>query len=44
MRQRAIGAVVAVQRCATEASGHEGVQCMGKFHARFTKSSAQVLG
>ena len=42
--QRAIGAVVAVQRRAAEVSGRESVRRTGKFHARFAKSSAQVLG
>ena len=42
--QRAIGAVVAAWRRAAEASGHESVRHAGKFHARFAKSSAQVLG
>ena len=44
MRQRAIGAVVAVWRRATEASGRESVRPAGKFHTGFAKSSAQVLG
>ena len=35
---------MAARRRATEASGRESVQHAGKFHARFAKSSAQVLG
>ena len=38
------GAVVAVRRRATEASGRESVRRVGKFHAGFAKSSALVLG
>ena len=42
--QQAIGAAVAVRRRVAEASGHESVRHVGKFHAGFAKSSAQVLG
>ena len=42
MWQRAAGAKVAARRHATEASGHKSVRHAGKFHAGFTKSSAQV--
>ena len=42
--QQAAGARVAVRRRATEASGRESVRHAGKSHARFVKSSAQVLG
>ena len=41
--QRATGAKVAAWRRAAEASGRESVRRAGKFHARFAKSSAQVL-
>ena len=44
MRQQAAGTVVAAWQHAAEASGCESVQCVGKFHAGFVKSSAQVLG
>ena len=44
MRQQATGAVVAAWQCTAEASGCESVQHAGRFHAGFTKSSAQVLG
>ena len=44
MRQRAAGAKVAARRRAAEASGRESVRRAGKFHARFAKSSVQVLG
>ena len=42
--QQATGAKVAAQRRAAEASGRESVRRAGRFHARFAKSSAQVLG
>ena len=42
--QQATETVVAARRRAAEASGHKSVRRAGKFHARFAKSSAQVLG
>ena len=42
--QQAAGAKVAARRRAAEASGRKSVRRAGKFHARFAKSSAQVLG
>ena len=42
--QQAIGAIMAVQWHVAEASERESVRCTGKFHTRFAKSSAQVLG
>ena len=35
---------MAAWRRAAEVSGRESVQCTGKFHAGFAKSSALVLG